>query len=248
LSDGSIGCCVVLSSGISHLPSRPRDFAASAAVSSSSFDRPASSRGVVHDQRGVFRSVQQQVDVLGAQRGVLLVQAPERHLVCVRQPGAGAHEALVVVLHEAGRLGIERQRAALAVDRIHALEQRSVEEDGVLVGRELRRDVLLDLLQRRVRVGRREAIEHEADAPQQLPALLERDERVLERRSRGIVGDGRDLLHLNLHAGLERRREVCVLDLVERRRAEGQDARRQQRVRARGCLGSRWWCHGVGGR
>ena len=42
-SDASIGCCVVLRSGISHLPSRPRAFAARAAVSSSSFERPASS-------------------------------------------------------------------------------------------------------------------------------------------------------------------------------------------------------------
>ena len=90
---------------------------------------------------------------------------------------------------------------------------------------------LVHLLQRRVRVGLRHAVEDLRHAGVQLPALLQRHKRVLEGRRGGIVRNRLDLLDLRGHSGLQRWLIVRVLDAVERRRVIGQRARRIERVR-----------------
>jgi hypothetical protein len=59
----------------------------------------------------------------------------------------------VVALEELARLGIELQLLALLVQRIDAREQRRVEMNRIVVCRQLRREVGLDLQNRLIAVG-----------------------------------------------------------------------------------------------
>src|SRR5439155_26101198 len=54
-------------------------------------------------------------------------------------------------------------------------------------------------------------------AIKQAPGALERDNGVVEGRFGGTIRDRLDFLELLAHAGFNRRDEVLVLDLVERR-------------------------------
>ena len=196
-------------------------------------------RPVGDDERGVLGRAEQLIAELRAERGVLLVQLLQPRLVGLREPGAGHHELLIRVLDEPARLRVEAQIAAALVERFDPREQLRVERDRVLVGRDLRRHLLLELLQRVVGVRARQRVEDELGPEERLAALLERDERVLEAGRRRVVGDRVDLGEMLPHAFLERRSEVCVLDPVERRRLERQRARCEQRVgrRRRSALG-----------
>jgi hypothetical protein len=136
----------------------------------------------------------------------------------------------VVALEQAQRFGVEAEGGALVVERLHALEELVVERDGVLVRRQFRRVLGLDLFHRVVGVGAGEVEEHVAHADQRLAALVERHDGVLERRLLGAVGDGVDLRELFFHALVETRGEMLVADLVERRQLVGQGARGEERI------------------
>ena len=102
----------------------------------------------------------------------------------------------------------------LLVERGDALEELVVEEDGVAVGGELGRDLGTNLQQRRVGVGARDRKKCAGRTLQQLAALFHGDDRVVERRRRGVIGDCLDFLQLLRHPGLNGRLEVGVFDLV----------------------------------
>ena len=163
------------------------------------------------------------------QRGFFLVQLAQRGLVGIGQLGAGAHEVAVVALDQEF-VDSASSSVALVVERLDAREQLRIEEDRILVRGELRRLVFLDLLQRVVRVRLRQREEHLADARQQRAGALHRDDRVVEGRRGGLVGDLLDLGELLLHAFLDRRLEIAVVDLVERRRLVLQRARTEERI------------------
>jgi hypothetical protein len=122
----------------------------------------------------------------------LPVQLPQPGLLAPRQARAGAHEVAVIAGEQLQRLGIEVQLGALLVERVHARPQRRVQVDRVMVRRELRRHLGVDLLHLGVGVAGIQIREHVRDARQLPPGALERDDRVLERGRRRVLGDGRD--------------------------------------------------------
>ena len=102
---------------------------------------------------------------------------------------------------------------------------------------ELRRHVGLDFLDLGIRVRAREIAEDVFNALERLPGALHRHERVLERRRIFAVRDRFDFLDVLGQRGGVSRREVLVLDLVERRILVGQRALDEQRiVTRRGCV------------
>jgi hypothetical protein len=123
---------------------------------------------------------------------------------------------------------------AFVVDLLDAGEELRVEVDGVLRGGELGRSVFLDFLESVVGVGAGDAIEGEGDAGEELAGALEGDDGVVERGSRGVVGDGVDFNLLLGDAGFDGGLVVGVLDFVEGWRLVGQGAGGVEGVRRKG--------------
>ena len=98
------------------------------------------------------------------------------------------------------------------------------------MGREQRRELLLEVVREVVGVGRRLVEEDVAHALEQLAAALERLEGVLEDREVALAHDRLHLGELLGHAGLERRLEVLVADVGERRQPVREGAGGGERV------------------
>ena len=122
------------------------------------------------------------------------------------------------------------ERIPLVVDCLDTGEELGIEEDRILMRRQLRRFFCLYFLQRLVRVRLRQGEEDLRRTRQQCAALLHRHDRVVERRRIGIVRDRFDFRDLLLHPFLDRRLVVRVLDLIERRRLERQRAGRGEGI------------------
>ena len=103
------------------------------------------------------------------------------------------------------------------MQRFEPREKRSIQPDGVGVGGEPGRHVLLDLAERVVGVGASEAGKRAVDAAEELARTLQCDHGVVEGRFFGVGGDGVDFLELHGHAKFKGRRKVPVCDPVERR-------------------------------
>src|SRR5580658_10293563 len=101
-----------------------------------------------------------------------------------------AYEFGVVALEELARLGIELQLLALLVQRIDAREQRRVEMNRIVVCRQLRREVGLDLQNRVIAVGIGQTEESHADPSEHAADSLHRDDGVVEARRLRVVSDG----------------------------------------------------------
>ena len=187
---------------------------------------------LVHHHGGGVGGLEQVLLEMGGEGGNLLVHLSKLGLVRVRERRARAHELGVVALQQAQRLGIEAQGRALVVQRLHAREQRRIQEDRVLVRGELGRHL-------RVGVGRGQVEEHHRDAAEQLTRALQGDDGVVESRGLGVVRDGVRLLLLLRHAGLEGRPEIGVPDPVERWKVVRQRALRRERVVLRERCGRR---------
>ena len=82
---------------------------------------------------------------------------------------------------------------------------------------ELRRHFSLDLLQSRIGVTRVQIVESALGAIEQTASALQRNDGVLECRLFGIVRHHFNFFEFFAHAFLHCRREVFVLDPVERR-------------------------------
>ena len=95
---------------------------------------------------------------------------------------------------------------------------------------ELRRHFRLGFLQGRIGVTRVQIFERALDAIEQTAGALQCNDRVLECWLFGIVRQHLNFLELLAHACLHCRREVFVLDLVERRDVIRQRAFREQWV------------------
>src|SRR3954466_8323311 len=98
------------------------------------------------------------------------------------------------------------------------------------------RDFFLQLLQMVVRIRAAERVEHQLNPRERLSALLERDERVLERSGRWVVRNRLHFSQMLPHALFERWLEIGVLDFVERGRLKWQRARNQKGVGLRRAL------------
>ncbi len=136
----------------------------------------------------------------------------------------------MVPLDQATRLRIEVQFVELLEDGPDPLEERPVQKDLVVVCSELGGVLAADSLHLRVRHRRDEVEEGPGSPIQRLTRPLERDERVLERRGIGLLGNGEDLLPLLRHPRIERRSEVVILDPVEVRHLERKRALAEQGI------------------
>ena len=192
-------------------------------------------RLVLGDERAGLGCGQQLVLEIRRQGGFFLVQLAQRGLVGRGQLRTGAHEVAVVAFGEVFGFGI--QAIAMVVQMLHARKEFRIEEDRIRVRGELGRLFFLDLLQRVVGVGLDDRAEHLAGAGQQRAAAFHRDDGVVERRRCLVVRNFLDFRDLLLHALLDRRLIVAVLDLVEWRRLILQRAGGEERV-GRGSGGS----------
>ena len=225
LRDARTGCCVVFCSGISQsvLLARLRVLGGGGDLR---IAQPGERLYVRGRERARLGRREQLVGKRVFERRLFFVELLQLGLVGVGEIGAGFHKLLVVVLDEPQRLGIEMERRALVVDRLHARKELGVQIDGVLMRGQARSFVLLHLLQLIVVFAPVTQLNAGHHAREQLAAALQRDDGVFKGGRRGIVGDGLHLVDLLRHARVNGRLVVAVLDLVEGRRLKRQSARR----------------------
>src|SRR5436853_3360059 len=102
----------------------------------------------------------------------------------------------------------------------------------VAMRRKFRSHLLVNLLHLGIGVARVQVLEDALGAIEPAARLLEGNDRVVERRLGGIVRDWIDLFELLAHAGLDRRFEILIPDLVEWRELERQRAFFEKRIRS----------------
>jgi hypothetical protein len=149
--------------------------------------------------------------------GEPLVDGRQPHLGGGVEPRAGAHEIGVDAPGEAALLGRQARRVGRRVRRLDAPEERRVLRDAVGERREPRCHAALHRLELGGAHRRAPDTVGGAYPVERAPGALQRGDRVVEGRRRGVGGDAVDLGELLGHRGLERRLEVADLDAVERR-------------------------------
>jgi len=112
---------------------------------------------------------------------------------------------------------LDGQRVAVFVHGFDPGEELCIHRGRAVVRGELRRDVALDGLQLRRRLRCGEIEEQPLDPVKAVAALVERRNRVVERRRVGVLGDGVDLGAMGVHRMEERGKVMLGFDLVERR-------------------------------
>ena len=148
------------------------------------------------------------------------------------------YELVVGTLQQAERLGIKLESGALLIDRRYAREKFRVEVKEVPMSGKFRRLDGFDILKRGVCVCLRNSVESRRCTVEQSPSLLHGDDGIVERGGVGVVSNPLEFGFCLRHAGLDRRLEVLVLDLVEGWRLEGQSTGRIKRIgwtEVRGC-------------
>ena len=215
------------------MPSSLRSFAASAAAAMSPSRKPGelASWSSTTTAPALVAASTLSMNCVVQRRLFLVERRAASSLSASRELRAGAHERRGGSARPGTcACGVEAERVALVVERLHAREELRVEVDRVLVRRELRRDVGLDLLERVVRVRLGEVEEDLGHARQELrPSAPSR--RSCCRRS-AAPGCRRSRRSRRAAASCPPRWPACsrVLDPVERRRLIEERARRRERV------------------
>ncbi len=137
---------VVFCSVISHLPASPRAAAACAAAPICSADRPASSAALSTTTAPSLVALSTFCLKRVVRLEICELIALRRQLLRIAQARAGAHELRVVALQQLHGLRLQAQRHAPLVQGTDPREQSGVQQDGVLVGSQLRRQLRLELL------------------------------------------------------------------------------------------------------
>ena len=167
----------------------------------------------------------------GEESGEALVDRREPLLGRGVELGARPYE---VVVHEPGQpllLGRQARRFAGRVHRSDALEELLVLRDAITKGRELGFDVPLDLLHGVITQRGAVDVVHRGGPIERSTGTFHGGDGVFEGRRRGVVGNRLQLLQMQRHAFLERRREQRGRGLVEwRHSAEGTRPGSQQRI------------------
>ena len=157
-----------------------------------------------------------EVVVLGQQVVAELHRSEGQFAVDLRQPGllvgteqrSGAHERTVGLLQQAALLGVEVERRPVIVDRLHPLEERVVEQDLVVVGRQPGHRLLLQGLHLGRVLRGTEHAEDQRGLRKHLPRVVERQDDVLEGRLVAVGHDSVDLGIVQRHAALDGREEM----------------------------------------
>ncbi len=177
---------------------------------------------VDHDGKIVRVGEQVLLEPCGERRE-LLVEFAELLLVVVAECGSRLGELDVVALDQVRRLVVESEVVELVVQGLDTPVQLWAEPDRVGMGRQQRRDLLLEFVGEVVTIRRALVEEDFGDPGEQLSRLLKVDE-VLEARHVAAAGDVLHLAQLLGHALDERGAEVLIPYLCERRQAEGEGA------------------------
>ncbi len=185
---------------------------------------------VIDDERACLGGGKKAALELGRQLRLFLVQITELRLVSLRKIGAGSDEVSVVVLDQRLLLLVESKRVTPIVQALHALVQLVIEEDRVVMIRELRSDLLLNCLERVGRVRARQRIENFRHASENCARSLEWKDRVVERRRTGLICNSFYFSDLLAHSRLECGSIIGLLDRPEIRRLIRKSARRRKRI------------------
>ena len=186
--------------------------------------------GAVDDHRAIVARFQQAQPEARHQRGDLGVAGPQAYFCRLGELRTGTHHVVVLTQEQLHGFGIEQQVLALLVKFVDACEQRRVQVDRVLVGRQLRLDFAIELIQGVVAVRRVQVAEGLAHANQQLAGALQGQRSILETRRRRIGRDRAHFTQLPGHPGRECREEIAILDAIKGRHAIGQAARRREGI------------------
>ena len=183
--------------------------------------RQAGEPGLVRDHERIGRLVLEHVlTEARTQLGQALADSRQALLRFRIEPGTGADEAAMPALQEPRLLGVEAERLAAAEHGVDAGEQRVIHHDRRPVARGDRRERPFQRLQRLVRVGPGEIVEHAADTRERPPGPLQGFDRVGEIGRGGIGDDRRDLARVLGQRRLEGHLDVLGPDLREGRQAE----------------------------
>src|SRR5436305_3306142 len=104
---------------------------------------------------------------MGLQRRQLGVDLLQLFFVGIEQLRAGADEIFIIAIEQIGGLRIEADLVALVIELLNAGEQFGVQMNGVVMGRKLRRHLLVDFLQLGIGVARVEVREDAVGAIKQ---------------------------------------------------------------------------------
>ena len=174
----------------------------------------------VDQHRPVLGCLQHVLPELGSQRRQFLIERSQLDLVGLAKIGTGANEVSVITAEQLQRLHVEAEAGPSPVQRLDASEQQRVKPNGIIVCSESWRQLLLELLHRRVGVRAVEVAEHALHSLEQLARALQCDDRVVEGRGGSVVRDGVDFLPFLRHARLVGRPVIGVVHSPERRQIE----------------------------
>ena len=180
-----------------------------------------------HELEGVGLGEEIAVE-LHLESGQPLVDLLEPALILGSQKGAVADIIAVEILQQKELLGVEVERLALVIDGLHPGKEPGIELDLVLVGRQPRRDLLLNRFDLVVGVGSAQGEKDPRHLVEHLARAIERRNGVGEGRRLWIVDDCCDLGVLTGHSLLERRDEVGLVDAIEGLDVKRRVVRRQR--------------------
>ena len=221
-SAASSGCPVGSTRVISH-PSRPRARAARRASRADAARRrgPTSSDSSVTCSASSLVSASRRCWKSVVSVGDASIQRGESAAPGLVECGPGEHGHAVAALEQIRGLGVERGAVARRLECLDAGEEPRVEADRVAMGREARRELGLDRVDLIVGDRRSSHSRRRQEYPaQQGSGPFERDDRVLERRGRGVdARSPRPRARCSAHAVLDRLTVVLGADEGEQRKS-----------------------------
>lgn len=116
------------------------------------------------------------------------------------------------------------------MQRFNAGEEPRIKQNGVAVRGKFWRHLFLDFLNVGIGVRGSQIAEKTMNAREQLSGTFEGNDRILEGRSFRAIGNLVHFFQRLFHSSFQRRREVLVLDAIERRELIRQRAFSQERI------------------
>ena len=166
----------------------------------------------------------------GLQHSEPRIDIPQLRLLLFAQRRSRPDEIDVGSLEQAMGFRIQAQFVPAFIQTRNAREQVPIQQNRIAMRREFRRQLLLQRLNVIVGMGARQGEKDRSHAVEQLPAQLERDDRILEIRRGLLAGDSFHFRNLLGHAALERGLIMLVGDQIESRVVEIMRTVREKRI------------------